>query len=112
MAQNFDEALALFTPDSIAITDGGAKERAARRTLIGGDEIVQVLRAQYEKAQSEQGWSTRVSMVNGKPAFLRYHYGLLDSVTTLAPCRSGKIAWLYIMRNPDKLGAAIHSRDH
>ncbi|MEH6521632.1 RNA polymerase sigma factor SigJ [Sulfitobacter sp.] len=112
MAQNFDEALALFTPDSIAITDGGAKKRAARRPLIGGDEIVQVLRAQYEKAQSEQGWSTRVSMVNGKPAFLRYHYGLLDSVTTLAPCRNGKIAWLYIMRNPDKLGAAIHSMDH
>lgn len=106
--EDFEAALSLLTPNSVAISDGGAKKRAARRPLIGGHEIIQVFRALFEKAQSEQGWTTQVSMVNEKPAFLRYQFGRLDSVTTLAPDQNGKIAWLYIMRNPDKLVVAEH----
>jgi len=104
MAEDFDAVLAQLTPNSIAISDGGAKKRAARRPLIGGSEITQVFRALYEKAKTEPGWTTRVSTVNGKPAFLRYQFGVLDSITTFAPDQTGKIAWIYIMRNPDKLG--------
>ncbi|MEP4194952.1 MAG: RNA polymerase sigma factor SigJ [Aliishimia sp.] len=106
MAENFNEAFALLTPDSVAISDGGAKKRAARRPLIGASEIMQVFQALYEKARDEQGWTTHVSNANGKPAFLRYRNGTLDSVITLAPDQDGKIAWLYMMRNPDKLGVA------
>ncbi|WP_164661821.1 RNA polymerase sigma factor SigJ [Tropicibacter sp. Alg240-R139] len=104
MTEDFDTALSLLTPSSVAISDGGAKRRAARRPLFGGSEIMQVFRALYEKAKSEQGWTTRMSMVNARLAILRFHLGQLDSITTLAPDRSGKIAWIYIMRNPDKLG--------
>ena len=103
MAEDFDVALSLLTPDAIAIADGGAKKRAARRPLYGGREIMQVFRALYEKAKDEQGWTSHMSIVNAKPALLRYHLNQLDSVTTLAPDRSGRIAWIYIMRNPDKL---------
>ena len=104
MAEDFDAALSLLTPNSVALSDGGAKRRAARRPLVGGNEILQVFRALYEKARDETGWTTRIAYVNTKPAFLRYQFGQLDSVTTLAPDQDGKIAWLYIMRNPDKLG--------
>ncbi|NVO58364.1 RNA polymerase sigma factor SigJ [Rhodobacteraceae bacterium B1Z28] len=104
MAEDFDAALSLLTPNSAAVSDGGAKRRAARRPLKGGSEILQVFRALYEKARHEPGWTTRIATVNTKPALLRYQFGRLDSVTTLAPDENGKIAWLYIMRNPDKLG--------
>ncbi len=104
MTEDFDTALSLLTPKSVAISDGGGKRRAARRPLLGGAEIMQVFRALYEKAKSEPGWTTQMLMVNAKPAILRYQFGQLDSITTLAPDQSGKIAWIYIMRNPVKLG--------
>lgn len=104
MMEDFDAALSLLTPNSVAISDGGARKRAARRPLSGGTEIMKVFQALYEKAKDEQGWTSQMSMVNAKPALLRYHFGQLDSVTTLAPDRRGKIAWIYILRNPDKLG--------
>lgn len=104
LAEDFDAALTLLTPKSVALSDGGAKRRAAKRLLIGGSEILHVFRALHEKTRLESGWTNRVAMVNSKPAFLRYQFGQLDSVTTLAPDQNGKIAWLYIMRNPDKLG--------
>lgn len=104
MAEDFDTALSLLTPNSVAISDGGAKRRAARRPLVGGNEIMQVFRALYEKAKSEQGWTSQMLIVNASPAILRYHFGQLDSITTLASDQSGKIAWIYIMKNPDKLG--------
>lgn len=104
MTEDFNTALSLLTPNSVAISDGGAKKRAARRPLLGGNEIMQVFRTLYEKAKREQGWTSQMLMVNANPAILRYHFGQLDSITTLAPNQSGKIAWIYIMRNPDKLG--------
>ena len=104
MSEDFDAALSLLTPASVAVSDGGAKRRAARRPLMGGGEIIQVLQAIWEKARREPGMTTRVTMVNAKPALLRHQFGRLDSVTTLAPDPAGKIAWIYMMRNPDKLG--------
>jgi RNA polymerase sigma-70 factor (ECF subfamily) len=103
MAEDFDAARALLAPGSVALSDGGAKQRAARRPLTGRDEILQVFGALLQKSRQEQGWTTRMAMVNTRPAFLRFRFGQLDSVTTLAPDRNGQIAWIYIMRNPDKL---------
>lgn len=104
IAEDFEVALALLAPNSVAISDGGANKRAARRPLMGGLEIIQVIKSTFEKASKEQGWKTQISIVNSKAAFLRYQFGYLDSITTLAPDKSGRIAWIYIMRNPEKLG--------
>ena len=105
MAEDFDAALALLTPDSVAITDGGAKKRAARRPLVGGPEIMQVFASLVQRFKEEEGWTTEPAIVNGMPSILRLRFGELDSVITLAPDRHGKIAWIYVMRNPDKLAA-------
>lgn len=104
MQEDFDAALELLTPASVAFSDGGAKRRAARRPLIGADEIFHVFRTLHEKARTEPGWRTQIAQVNAKPAFIRFQFGKLESITTLAPGPSGRIAWIYIMRNPDKLG--------
>ena len=106
MSDDFDTARSLLAPKSVALSDGGAKQRAARRPLVGSDEILHVLRALFVKTSNELGWSTRIAIVNDKPALLWLRFGQLDSVTTLAPDQQGQISWLYIMRNPEKLGLA------
>ena len=111
MAEDYTIALDMLTPDTIAISDGGARKRAARRPLIGGPEIIQVFRALHVRAKQERGWSMEVRAVNTKPALLRYKSGQLDSLTTLAPDHDGKIAWFYMLVNPDKLGVASRMRD-
>lgn len=111
VAEDFDTALNLLTPDSVAISDGGAKQRAARRPLIGRAEIIQVFRALHDKAKTEQGWETKAAIVNGKPAILRQRYGQLDSVVQVVPDNFGKIAWIFMHRNPEKLGIKIQTLD-
>lgn len=106
MADDHEAALELMTPQTVAISDGGANRRAARRPLVGGPEILQVFQTLRERAGRQEGWTMRMGDANGKPALLRYRFGLLDSITTLAPDDSGRIAWVYMLLNPDKLGAA------
>ena len=104
MAEDFDKALTLLTPNTVAISDGGAKRRAARRPLLGGAEILQVFQALQMKARKQGGWTFVAGYVNARPALLRYQGGKLESLVTLAPDHCGKIGWFYVMTNLQKLG--------
>ena len=103
VAQDFETAMSLLAPNAIAITDGGRKARAARRPLIGPEDILQVFFTVTRHATRETDWSMEPVLANGAPAILRKVDGRLDSITTLAADEAGRIAWLYVMRNPDKL---------
>ncbi|MAU67882.1 RNA polymerase sigma factor SigJ [Hyphomonas sp.] len=103
-ALDHDAALNLFAPDAVAYTDGGKKVRAALRPLIGPQDITQVLMAVMSKAMQEKAqWSVEPGLANGGPAIVRWLDGRVDLILTLAPSADGRIAWLYAMRNPDKL---------
>ena len=103
-ALDHDAALNLFAPDAVAYTDGGKKVRAALRPLIGPQDITQVLMAVMSKAMQEKAqWSVEPCLANGGPAIVRWLDGRVDLILTLAPSADGRIAWLYAMRNPDKL---------
>ncbi len=107
-AQDHETALSLFSPGAIAYSDGGKKARAALRPLEGAAEIVQVLFAVTEKSAKmaeTTSWTLELGHANGAPAIMRRVNGRVDFVITLAPGADGRIAWLYIMRNPDKLPA-------
>ncbi len=110
MAEDFDAALRLLSPQSVALSDGGANRRAARRPLVGAAEILGVFRALHDRARTEAGWDNRFATANTRPALLRFRFGLLDSVTTLAPGPDGRIAWIYMQLNPDKLGPGALAR--
>ncbi|WP_018996847.1 RNA polymerase sigma factor SigJ [Hirschia maritima] len=101
--EEYDQALKLLAPNATAISDGGTKKRAARRPLHGCSEILQVLSAIWKKTNSEDGWSTRMAVVNRNPSILRYKDSELDSVITIAPSQDTQIGWIYILRNPEKL---------
>jgi len=103
-ARNHAASLSLFAQDAVAISDGGKKARASLRTLHGPDEIVKVLHAVMGQLMSPMAnWSLEAGTANRMPALMRRMAGRIDMVLTASPDRSGKIAWLYVMRNPDKL---------
>ncbi|MCA8900664.1 MAG: RNA polymerase sigma factor SigJ [Hyphomonas sp.] len=103
-AQDHAAALALFTDGAVAYTDGGKKARAALRPLTGPADIVQVLMAVTAKESRHAAeWTLEPGRANGAPALVRRFNGAIDMVVTLAPGADGRIAWVYVMRNPDKL---------
>ena len=101
-------AIRLFAPNAVAISDGGRKARAARRVLVGPEEIVHVLMAVWRKSTKESVWSIEPCIANATPAVIRRVGGQIDFVLTLAPNAQNEIAWLYVMRNPDKLPEPSH----
>ncbi|MEM7330415.1 MAG: RNA polymerase sigma factor SigJ [Pseudomonadota bacterium] len=103
-AEDMSTAIRLFAPDAVAISDGGRKARAARRILVGPEDIVHVMMAVWRKSVKETiAWSLEPCIANAAPAIVRRAGGIIDFVLTLAPNENNEIAWLYVMRNPDKL---------
>ncbi|MFY0616456.1 RNA polymerase sigma factor SigJ [Shimia sp.] len=102
-AHDHDTALRLLAEDAIAISDGGAKVRAARRPLYGPAEIMQVLSAVMQKERNVPNISFEMIQANGTPAIARFKDGVLETLTLVVPNLAGQVHWIYIMRNPDKL---------
>ena len=93
----------MLTEDAVLITDGGGKRKAALRPMVGRDDVMLLLRG---LAWRQGGWppdaQLRVARINGYPGVV------LDSAEgpiTLAfePGEGGKIAAIYVVRNPEKL---------
>lgn len=104
-AEDGAAAIKLFAPQAVAISDGGRKARAARRVLTGPEEIVHVMMAVWRKSAGDGDLSIEPCVANGAPGVIRRVNGEVDFVLTLAPDTENRIAWLYVMRNPDKLSS-------
>lgn len=102
-AEDFEAAKRMFAPNAVAISDGGRKARAARRILVGPDDIVHVLAAVWRRSTQQENWTIEPCISNGKPGIIRRVDGAIDFILTLAPTATNEVAWLYVMRNPDKL---------
>ncbi|WP_147106355.1 sigma-70 family RNA polymerase sigma factor [Tateyamaria sp. syn59] len=103
-----DAAKAYLSDDAISISDGGAKARAARRPLIGPDDIVLVSHAVTLKHAS--GLTPVPVTANGHPALLMAENGVAHTLFTAALNAQGQICWMYTLRNPDKLWPALAHR--
>lgn len=93
---------AMLTADVSAHADGGGKRPAATDVVHGFDAVMR----QYERvvAWLQENGSTlvRFGFVNGLPGFVTLEAdGELQ--TTALDIEDGKIAAIYVMRNPDKL---------
>jgi RNA polymerase sigma-70 factor (TIGR02957 family) len=85
-------------------TDGGGKVLAARRPLLGRDEVLKFLVGLYRTAFSRVGpeGSLELAEVNDEPAFLMRLGKQLDSVYVIS-IEDDLISGVRIIRNPDKL---------
>ncbi|MBN9318649.1 MAG: sigma-70 family RNA polymerase sigma factor [Caulobacterales bacterium] len=94
----------LLAEDVAIYADGGGLRSAFYRTLVGVAEVMTVHTALYERVFLRLGGSelVRYGLINGLPGFIsREPDGLLQ--TTAFLIEDGRVAAIYVMRNPEKL---------
>ncbi|VXD00283.1 sigma-70 family RNA polymerase sigma factor [Sphingomonas sp. 8AM] len=95
-------ALSTLLAEDVAIhADGGGKVLAFRNVLHGIDRAVRLFVAQKRK-RPEAPRLLRTATIDGLPGYISIERGGILQTTAL-DVRDGKIATIYIVRNPDKL---------
>jgi len=93
---------ALLAPDAAYIGDGGGKARTTVRTVTGAGRVARLVIG-IERKWNDEGRHDFIT-VNGEPGLLTWRDGLPDSVCSIR-VDGGRIGAIYVVRNPDKLGA-------
>ena len=87
------------------VSDGGGKVAAARRPLVGRDEVLKFLVGLHRSGQAT-GLSARATFqateVNAEPALVLFIDGVIDGVFVLS-FEDEDILGIRVIRNPDKL---------
>jgi RNA polymerase sigma-70 factor (ECF subfamily) len=92
----------LLADDAVLHSDGGGKKAAALNPIRGADKILRFFAGIVRKNPELLAGDTRPALVNGLPGFMiRERDGTLNTVA-IEP-RAGRIAAIYLTRNPDKL---------
>ena len=94
---------AMLAQDAVMVTDGGGKRKAALRPLIGREDIVRLMEGLAWRGGEGQSLSFRSVRINGYPGLIMIN---ADGPMTVAfqPGEGGRLAGIYMVRNPDKLG--------
>ena len=95
---------AVLAEDAVLISDGGGKRAAALRPMSGREDIIRLLEGLAWRAGGSPLWpvSFRAVRINGYPGVIMERE---DGPMTVAfqPGEDGKLAAIYLVRNPDKL---------
>ncbi|MFZ5669324.1 MAG: RNA polymerase sigma factor SigJ [Pseudomonadota bacterium] len=95
---------ALLAEDAVLISDGGGKRKSALRPLIGRDDVLLLLKGLAYRGAFPVKGDMRPARINGLPGLVLSEP---DGPTIMAfePDETGdRLAAVYIMRNPEKLG--------
>ncbi|MCH8683934.1 sigma-70 family RNA polymerase sigma factor [Pedomonas mirosovicensis] len=93
---------AMLASDVSLHADGGGKRSAAPQPILGYTHVMQVHKAIGALFRLHGSQLVRVGFINGLPGFVtREADGELQ--TTALDIEGGKIAAIYVVRNPDKL---------
>ena len=93
---------AMLAADVSVHSDGGGKRPAAMRPIVGYDAVMRVHRSLADLFAKHASRLVRTGFVNGLPGFVTLEAdGELQ--TTALDIEDGKIAAIYVVRNPDKL---------
>jgi len=103
---------ALLAADVVYAGDGGGKAKTTVRQVCGADRVGRLV-AGIERKWLGAASRHDVVSVNGAPGLLTWRDGLPHSVTSIH-VEDGRIAAIYVVRNPDKLGgvAGLVARAH
>jgi RNA polymerase sigma-70 factor (ECF subfamily) len=99
----------LLKADVTVYADGGGRVSAARRPIVGLDQVMQLFASLALLFERKMSRIARYGFINGLPGFITIEQDALQ--TTALQIEDGKIAAIYVMRNPDKLrhlGDAVH----
>jgi len=92
----------LLAKDAVLYTDGGGKRAAAFNPIHGADKILRFLAGVSRKNSALQTMQVRAAIINGLAGFVMSEAD--GSVSTMAfECSAGRIAAIYVVRNPEKL---------
>ena len=94
---------ALLAQDAVMVSDGGGKRPASLRVLVGADDIAEFHRCVAWRNGPLRAKGMRLALVNGLPGIV---LEMEDGPQTIAlePGPDGRIAAIYVVRNPEKLG--------
>ncbi|MBB3128279.1 RNA polymerase sigma-70 factor (ECF subfamily) [Paenibacillus rhizosphaerae] len=101
---NIDEILSLLTEDVMLVSDGGGKVLAFTRPIQARDQVARILAGAFEgiKPYYQGSLRSEFALLNGETSIV-----LRSKDETVAAIflqrRFGKLAGIYIVRNPDKL---------
>ena len=92
----------LLSEDAIMISDGGGKRKAALRPMVGREDVLTLFRGLIWRSGGAMPAKIRLARING---FLGVIAEADDGVMTFAfePSDDGRLAAIYVLRNPDKL---------
>jgi RNA polymerase sigma-70 factor (ECF subfamily) len=96
---------ALLAEDAVLISDSGGKRPAALRALVGRDDVIQFLASLARRGGDARMLSFQPVRINGDPGFLVERPDGVDAMV-VQPGEGGRIAAVYLVRNPDKLETA------
>jgi len=93
----------MLAEDAVLISDGGGKRPAALRPIIGRDEVVALIEGLRARGSLAISGEVRLARINGYPGLIVPTADGPQTVT-FEPDGAGRIAAIFIVRNPDKLG--------
>lgn len=96
---------ALLAEDAVAYADGGGVKIAALNPIVGADKITRFFTGLAEKfSASGRRIEFAPAEVNGAPGIIMSIDGAVDQTISI-DVRDGLIGAIYLVRNPQKLGA-------
>lgn len=93
----------VLAPDVVVLADGGGIRQAVPHPVRGADKVARLFLGGLRKASGTL--AVRPTTINGSPALLVALDDALDGVFA-ASLDDGRIAGIYYVRNPEKLGRA------
>lgn len=96
----------LLAADATLVSDGGGIKLAALKPIVGNDNVARFLESVTRKSR-EQGLTTQFvfASINGEPGAVIYVSGAVEQTMSF-DIEDGRIAAIYVVRNPEKLRAA------
>jgi RNA polymerase sigma-70 factor (ECF subfamily) len=92
----------LLAADVAIYTDGGGKKPAIMHPVVGADKALSLFSSLVAVFSETMSRVVRYAFINGLPGFITIEQG--DTLqTTALEIEDGKVAAIYVMRNPDKL---------
>nr|WP_241828704.1 sigma-70 family RNA polymerase sigma factor [Saccharothrix sp. CB00851] len=98
---DLDAVVGLLHPDVVLVGDGGGKAKTAAQVITGADKVARFILGLMRRYGAVEG---QPALVNGDLGMVFAAQGELTPRVEAVVVRDGRVAGVYDMSNPDKLG--------